>query len=88
MRSISSVVPMNCVSGLVPAFPESDQPLVVAGCQLALPRASVVRTYPDADPVMRRNPENEPVPATSRRYDGVVVQIPIFALEPRISVLD
>lgn len=30
----------------------------------------------------------EPVHATSRRYDGIEVQIPTFAPLPRITVLD
>ena len=66
---------------MVPELPESPQAEFVTDCQVALPDASVVRTYPATDPVVRRNPENEPVPATSRRYDGVVVQIPTAPVE-------
>ncbi len=45
-RSLLSVVPMNCVRGLIQAFPESPHPPPVAACQRALPTASVVSTYP------------------------------------------
>ncbi len=58
---------MNCVAGLVPALPESPHAEFVTDCQLALPDASVVRTYPEDAPVVRRNPVNAPVQATSRR---------------------
>ena len=58
---------MNCVAGLVPALPESPHPPLAATCQLAFPEASVVRTYPVDTPVVRRNPVNAPVQATSRR---------------------
>lgn len=73
---------MNCVSGSVPALPERAHPEFATDCQLAFPDASVVRTYPSVAPVVRRNPVNAPVHATSRRYDGVVAQIPIFHPEP------
>ena len=54
-------------------------------CQLALPDPSVVRTYPLDAHVVRRNPVNAPVQATSRVYDGEVSQIPTFApAHPRI----
>jgi hypothetical protein len=78
-RSVLSVVPMNWVSGLVHVLPESPHPLVAAACQVALPDASVVSTYPATDQVVRRNPVNAPVPATSSLYDGEVSQIPTFA---------
>ena len=67
---------MNCVSGLVHELPERDHPEFAADCHEALPDASVVSTYPDVGEVVRRNPENEPVQVTSRRYDGVGFQIP------------
>lgn len=73
---------MNCQR--VIAFPANPHPEDAAACQLAFPRASVVRTYPAVAPVVRRNPENEPVPATSRRYDPVLVPIPTFPVDPTL----
>ena len=64
-RSLLSVVPMNWVSGLVPPFPESPHAELVIDFHVALPDASVVRIYPSVGAVVRRNPENDPVPATS-----------------------
>ena len=64
-RSLLSVVPMNCVRGLVHELPTRDHPPNPEACQLALPDASVVRTYPSVGALVRRNPENDPVPATS-----------------------
>ena len=55
-RSASSVVPMNCVSGLVPAFPVSPHPPPAASCHVALPEASEVRTYPEVAPDDTRSP--------------------------------
>ena len=72
---------MNCVNGLVPALPERDHIPNVADCQLALPDASVVRTYQFDAPVVRRNPVNAPVHATSSLYPGVLVQIPTAPVE-------
>ena len=51
--------------GLVHELPESPHVVVLADCQLALPDASVVRIYPSVGAVVRRNPENDPVPSTS-----------------------
>jgi len=52
------------VSGLVSALPVSPHAELVTVCHVALPLASEVRTYPDVAPVVRRNPVNDPVPAT------------------------
>lgn len=46
--------------------------------QLAFHDASLMRRRPFAAPVGRRNPENDPVPATSSLYDAVGTQIPTF----------
>ena len=64
-RSWLSVVPMNCVAGLVHPLPERDHPAPDVACQEAFPDASVVRTYPLDAPVVRRNPVNAPVQDTS-----------------------
>ena len=56
---------MNCVTGLVPAFPVSPHHPLGAASQRAFPDASVVRTYPVDAPVVRRNPVNAPVQDTS-----------------------
>ena len=64
-RSWLSVVQMNCVRGLVPALPVSPHHPLADACQLAFPDASVVSTYPADAPVVRRNPVNAPVQATS-----------------------
>lgn len=55
-RSWLSVVPMNCVSGLVPALPVRAHPEVAATCQVAFPEASEVRTYPLVAPDDTRRP--------------------------------
>ncbi len=47
---------MNCVSGLVPAFPARDHPDEAAACHVALPVASEVSTYPDVAPDDTRRP--------------------------------
>ena len=77
-RSLASVVPMNWVAGLVPQLPEIPHAEFVTDCQLALPDASVVSTYPADAPVVRRKPVNAPVQDTSRLYVGEAFQIPIF----------
>ena len=79
-RSLASVVPMNCVAGLVPELPVSPHHPPDDACQLAFPDASVVSTYPVDTPVVRRNPVNAPVQDTSSLYAGLFVQIP--TLEP------
>ena len=65
MKSLASVVPMNCVTGLVPELPVSPHHPPDAACQEAFPDASVVRTYPLDAPVVRRNHVNAPVQDTS-----------------------
>jgi len=81
-RSWLSVVPMNCVSGLVPELPVSPHPPPEASCHVALPEASEVRTYPEVAPEEIRMFWNAPVQATSRRYDGLLFPIPIDPLFP------
>lgn len=73
---------MNCVSGLVPALPVSPHPELEASCHVALPEASLVRTYPLVAPEEIRIFWNAPVQATSRRYDGLLFPIPIDPLFP------
>ena len=51
--------------GLVPALPVSPHPPPAASCQVALPLASEVRTYPDVAPEEIRIFWNAPVQATS-----------------------
>ena len=70
---------------MVPEFPERDHPELATDCQVAFPEASVVRTYPDVTHVVRRNPKNEPVQATSSLYDGADTQIPILPAPVHIS---
>ncbi len=83
-RSLLSVVQINCVSGFVDELPERDHPPF---CQLALPEASVVRTYPLDAPVVRRNPENDHVHTTSRRYAPVLVPIPTLPVDQTLILL-
>lgn len=63
-RSVLSVVPMNCVRGLVPELPVSPHALSLRVCHVALPETSEVRTYPEVALVVRRRPVNDHVPAT------------------------
>ncbi len=70
---------MNCVVGLVPEFPVSPHPPHAEACQVALPVASEVSTYPVVGLVVTRSPVNEPVPATSSLYEGDETPIPTLA---------
>jgi hypothetical protein len=62
-RSWLLVVPINCPRVIV--FPANPHPDVAADCQLALPSASVVSTYPEVAPDEIRIFWNAPVHATS-----------------------
>ena len=82
-----SVVPLKLVTGLVPTFPVSPHPPLAATCQVALPKASEVRTYPDVGFVERRRPVNAPVQATVSKYPGVFVPIPTSPVEETLILL-
>ena len=58
------------------------------GCQVPIPFASEVRTYPKVPPVLSRKPVILTVPATSSLSRGEELPIPMLPAESIVSLLN